>query len=166
MGDIGLTVDSILSKTKNYAPGAFNEQNTCAVLIEPLLGALGWDTADLAVVDRQFKVYDGTRLAYALKVDGKPALFVEAKGLEQSLDDTKYIAQTVNYANNDGVIWCVLTNGVLYRIYKTNEPVGMAEKLMLEIDLRETVAEPNRSVTLESLAYLSRASLEQGTEPH
>ena len=39
----------------------------------------------------------------------------------------------------------------------------MAEKLMLEIDLRESVAEPNRSVTLESLAYLSRASLEDGT---
>ena len=41
MVDVGFTVDAILAKAKNYAPGAFDKQNTCAVLIEPLLGALG-----------------------------------------------------------------------------------------------------------------------------
>ena len=64
-----------------------------------------------------------------------PALYVEAKGLKKSLDDKQFIAQTVNYANNDGVVWCVLTNGLTYRVYKTNEPVAMDQKLLFEVDL-------------------------------
>jgi len=80
MPDLGTVVDSIVVKTKSYATGAFNEQNTCAVLVEPILAALGWDTGDVACVDRQYRVYDGTRLDYALKLAGKPVVFVEAKG--------------------------------------------------------------------------------------
>jgi predicted type IV restriction endonuclease len=43
-------------------------------------------------------------LDYALRIDGKPRLFVEAKALNKSLDDKAFIAQTVNYANNEGVL--------------------------------------------------------------
>ena len=66
-----------------------------------------------------------------------PALYVEAKGLNKNLEDKQFIAQTVNYANNDGVVWCVLTNGLTYRVYKTNEPVAMDQKLLFEVDLAE-----------------------------
>jgi hypothetical protein len=40
--------------------------------------------------------------------------------------DPKWTAQTVNYANNEGVVWCALTDGVVYRVFKVNEPVDMA----------------------------------------
>lgn len=93
------------------ASGSSNEANTKALLIEPLIAALGWDPTDLAAVEREVKVFEGTFLDYALKLDGTPRLYVEAKGLNENLDDKKFIAQTVNYANNDGVVWCVLTNG-------------------------------------------------------
>jgi predicted type IV restriction endonuclease len=53
---------------------------------------------------------------------------VEAKGLGESLDDKKFMAQAINYANNDGVLWCVLTNGIRWSVYKTNEPVAMDRK--------------------------------------
>lgn len=106
------------------------------MLIEPLLRALGWDTDDLDTVQREVKVYDGTYLDYALIIGGTK-MYVEAKGLEGRLDDPKFVAQTVNYANNDGVVWCVLTNGVQYRLFKTNEPVAMDRKLLLEVDLQD-----------------------------
>jgi predicted transport protein len=162
MPDLGTVVDLVVAKTKSYSTGAFNEQNTCAVLVEPILAALGWDTGDVTCVDRQYKVYDGTRLDYALKLAGRPILFVEAKGLEQSLDDAKFIAQTVNYANNEGVLWCVLTNGLVYRVYRTNEPVQMVEKLMLEIDLAETTEPSSRAATLENLRNLSQEHIAAG----
>jgi predicted type IV restriction endonuclease len=47
------------------------------------------------------------------------------------LDDKKFMAQAVNYANNDGVLWCILTNGVRWSVYKTNEPATMDRKLLL-----------------------------------
>src|SRR5689334_6530368 len=92
------------------ASGSGNEANTKALLIEPLVAALGWNPADLSEVEREVKVFDGTFLDYALKLDGEARVYVEAKGVNESLDDKKFIAQTVNYANNDGVGWCVLTN--------------------------------------------------------
>lgn len=38
-------------------------------------------------------MYDNTSLDYALKIDGKPRLFVEAKGIGKSLDDKGFIAR-------------------------------------------------------------------------
>lgn len=116
---------------------AANEANTKALLIEPILNALGWNTTDLEAVEREVKVFEGTYLDYALKLDGSPRLYVEAKAIGEKLDDKKFVAQTLNYANNDGVVWCVLTNGVRFRIYKTNEPVSMDKKLLAEIDLSD-----------------------------
>jgi predicted transport protein len=162
MPSLTSAVDAVLGKVDGHPTSAFNEENTAVVLIEPLLAALGWDPSDLASVHRQYKVYDGTRLDYALMLDGKPALFVEVKGVGHGLDNPQFIAQTVNYANNEGVLWCVLTNGLVYRLYKTNEPVPMVDKLMLEIDLKSAKNEDGRGVVLTALERLSRASLESG----
>jgi len=137
-----------------------NEANTKALLIDPVLRALGWDTEDLDVVQREVKVYEGTYLDYALLVPGGTKLYLEAKGLGEKLDDKKFIAQTVNYANNDGVVWCILTNGVQYRVFKTNEPVAMDRKLLLEVDLRdESQPMPDR---LRQLRTVSREAVASG----
>lgn len=131
-------VDAVLktaAKLKGSTSG--NEANTKALLIEPMLQSLGWDLGDLDVVEREVKVFDGTYLDYALKVSGASGVYVEAKGISQDLMDKKFIAQTINYANNDGVIWCVLTNGLRYRGFKTNEPMSMDQKLLFEVDLAD-----------------------------
>lgn len=93
-----------------------SEANTRSLLIDPVLAGLGWNLRDIREVVREFRVYDGTLLDYALRLDGKPRLFVEAKAMNKSLEDKAFIAQTVNYANNEGVVWCVLTNGLVYRV--------------------------------------------------
>jgi hypothetical protein len=142
------------------ASGSGNEANTKALLIEPLVAALGWDPTDLDVVEREVKVFEGTFLDYALKRDGTPRLYVEAKGLNENLDDKKFIAQTVNYANNDGVVWCVLTNGKRVRVYKTNEPVAMDRKLLFEVDLFDDSETPTEKARL--LRLISRGAVEAG----
>jgi predicted transport protein len=55
-----------------------------------------------------------------------------------------------------------LTNGLVYRLYKTNEPVPMTDKLMLEIDLKAASSPEGRGVVMSGLERLSRSSLESG----
>jgi predicted transport protein len=152
-------IDKLLANaTKLKASSAGNEANTKVLLIEPLLASLGWDTGDLDVVEREYRVYDNTSLDYALKIDAVPRLFVEAKGVSKNLDDKQFIAQTVSYANNEGVLWCVLTNGLMYRVYKTNEPVPMEQKLLFEVDLGAADAATTGDMA-KSLALISRRSI-------
>jgi predicted transport protein len=82
-------------------------------------------------------VYDGTFLDYGLKASGTSRLYVEAKAIGENLADKKFVAQAVNYANNDGVVWCVLTNGLIWRVFKTNETATMDKKLLFEIDISD-----------------------------
>jgi predicted transport protein len=131
------------------------------LLIEPMLRALGWDTTDLSQVEREHRVFDNTSLDYALKIDGEPRLFVEAKGVAKDLSDRSFIAQAINYANNEGVLWCVLTNGLAYRVYKTNEPVGMEQKLLFEVDLEEASGDGATEVA-QSLELVGRQALIEG----
>lgn len=97
------TIAEVLAKAVELraAERGGNEANTKALLIEPMLEALGWDTADLSQVEREYRVFDSTSLDYALKVDGKARLFVEAKAVGKDLSDRSFIAQAVNYANNE-----------------------------------------------------------------
>ena len=156
------TIGAILATAQKLkATTAGNEANTKALLIEPLMAALGWDLGDIDSVEREVKVFDGTYLDYALKVAPVPRIYVEAKGISENIGDKKFIAQTINYANNDGVLWCVLTNGVRYNVYKTNEPVSMDQKLLFEVDLTDE-SEP-RSQKAQLLRLLSRSSVEDGS---
>jgi predicted transport protein len=148
---------ALATAAKLKGSSAANEANTKVLLIEPLLAALGWDTGDLDAVEREYRVYDNTSLDYALKIDGKPRLFVEAKGVGKNLDDKQFIAQTVNYANNEGVLWCVLTNGLVYRVYKTNEPVPMEQKLLFEVDM--SAQGPATAEKAKSLELIGRPSM-------
>jgi predicted transport protein len=157
-------VGAVLANAKSLgeAGPAANEANTKQGLIDPLLSALGWNVGDWREVDREYKVFDGTFLDYALRIGGKAKLFVEAKALGRGLSDKGFIAQTVNYANNEGVVWCVLTNGLVYQVYKSNEPVPMDRKLLLEVDLREAEDAAERAQVVSSLQVLSRESVASG----
>lgn len=164
MSTLHETVQAVVFKAAalRAAGPAANEANTKAHLIEPILRALDWNLDDFAEVDREFKVFDGTFLDYALRVDGAPKLFVEAKALGKSLSDKQFIAQTVNYANNEGVVWCVLTNGLLFHVYKSNGPVVMDRKLLFEVDLQEAATPHGLTDVVASLESLRRGAVAEG----
>jgi predicted transport protein len=159
---LGDEVKKLLGTADKLKGPAGNEANTKALLIEPMLAALGWRIADLDQVVREWRVYDNTSLDYALMVGKKPGLYLEAKAISKKLDDKQFIAQAVNYANNDGVLWCVLTNGLTWRVYKTNEPVAMEQKLLFEVDLAD-IAAGSAADAAKSLQLLSRESLMDGS---
>lgn len=164
MSQLETTVEEVLAAAEKLqaARAAGSEANTKALLIEPALSALGWNLTDIGEFQREFRVFDGTLIDYVLRIDAKPKLFVEAKALNKSLDEKTFVAQTVNYANNEGVPWCVLTNGVEYKVYKSNAPGGMAEKLLFEVDLRDAQEERVREEVVRSLRMLDREALQSG----
>lgn len=156
-------IQRLLAKAEKWRDRSINEADTRALFIEPVLATLGWDVDDVDAVCREHRVYDGTLLDYALLIDGTPRLFVEAKPFGRTLDDRQFIAQAVNYANNEGVVWCVLTNGLVYRVYKSNEPVEMERKLLFEVDLRDASDRARTEEVAKLLSYLARQSIESGS---
>jgi hypothetical protein len=113
-----------VGKIRRFQDRKLGEQNTKASLIEPLLEALGWDVRDPDEVYREFKpTARDNPVDYALTILRKPRLFVEAKGLGETIADRKWIAQVLGYATVAGVEWCVLTDGDEYRFTTRRRPL-------------------------------------------
>ena len=114
------------------------------MLIDPLLNALGWDTADPAMVIPEYRIGD-MKVDYALiKVPqgrrrAKPIAFVEAKRMVEYLRNHR--RQVFNYAYAAGVKFGCLTNGVrwvLYDVFDKEAPRN--DRRVLDVSLRHESA--------------------------
>jgi len=133
------------------------------IFVDPLLGALGWDVRDPDEVALEHPTVDSKSVDYAMKVNRKVVLHVEAKQLGDQLDDVKSITQVVGYAANDGIEWCVLTNGVRYKVYKVSEKASAPDKLLFEvsIDPKDSSGLPVEELA-QQFSRLSRESMAKG----
>lgn len=136
---------------------SIGEENTKAVLINPLLSALGWNLEDLDEVCQEYKRRPKDNpVDYALFILRSPQLLIEAKDFGKDLNDAKWISQTLGYATVVGAEWCVLTNGDEYRIYNSHAPVAVEEKLFRDVK----IFDPTRhEYTLDTLDLLSKNKL-------
>ena len=62
-------------------------------------------------------------------------MLVEAKPFDDPLNDVKAITQVVGYAANNGITWCILTNGLTWKVYRSIENCPAPDKLMYEVSL-------------------------------
>jgi len=163
MKDLARCIEGLRSQLERHRRAALKEYPTRTIFIDPLLEALGWNVRDPDEVELEYPTIDGKSVDYALKINRKAVLLFEAKPLNDPLDDVKAITQTVGYAANDGVEWCVLSNGVRYRVYRSSEKAAAPEQLLFEISLdpRDTQALTMDQVAAQ-LARLSRDSLARG----
>jgi len=136
---------------------------TRTIFVDPLLGALGWDIRDPDEVQLEYPTIDGKSVDYAPKINRKPVLFVEAKPLNDPLTDVKSITQVVGYAANGGVEWCILTNGIKYKVYRSTEKAEAPDKLLFEVSLDPKDAEGLSVQQLaEQFARFSRDAMAKG----
>jgi hypothetical protein len=159
LSELRSTVIRVRGRTARYRDEgkSLNEQDTKSNLIEPILEALGWDLHELDEVRREYRLKPSDKpVDYGLFAYRTPLLFVEAKSLDQDLEDRKWAIQVLNYANVAGVEWGVLTNGDAYRIYNTHAPVPLDEKLFRTVRISDAAAEDN---VVETLALLSKENL-------
>lgn len=132
-----------------------SEALTRYALIDPLLRELGWDTSDPTQVVPEYPV-SGGRADYALLVDGRSRIMIEAKNLGEPLDNA--ISQGISYCTEKGTPYFALTDGEHWRLYETHRPVPVAEKLVVKFGLQDAPAES----ALAALA-LWRARLKAGS---
>lgn len=109
-----------------------SEALTRYALVDPLLRALGWDTADAKSVVPEYRSAAGVA-DYALFSDSgqPPALIIEAKKLGEPLDD-KVALQSLNYCNLVGTPYFALTDGKTWKIYATFEQAPLADRIIVE----------------------------------
>ena len=149
---------------KYQGKGVLSEADTKGSLIEPVLRTLGWNVFNFQEVKKEWKVFDGTSVDYALKILGTPRIFIEAKKLDIPLDDPKLIGQTIKYAALEkNLRWCVLTNGDEYRLYKSDEMKLDAEnRIVFTVSIGECKEDEKRASFIKMMKRLSRDSVESG----
>ena len=153
-------IEDLRARLERHRRGDLKEAPTRRIFVETLLQALGWDVTDPDEVELEYPTIDGKSVDYALKIDGRPVLLVEAKPLNDPLRDVKSVTQVVNYAANANVRWCVLTNGVTYKVYDTYEKSQAPEKLVFQVsmDPEEDREAPAQQI-MERLSLLSPDSI-------
>src|SRR6266481_2538309 len=164
MNDFVALLQSLQGKLDRFRKEGLKETPTRTIFVDPILGALGWDVRDPDEVQLEYPTVDGKSVDYAMKINRKPVLLVEAKPLNDPLIDVKDVTQTTGYAANDGIVWCILTNGVLWKVYRSMEQCPAPEKLMFEVSYDPADLE---GVSLEQVAErfqrFSREEMAKGT---
>src|SRR5947209_5117715 len=144
-------LSQVRARVVRYRSTAINEENTKAILIDPVLRALGWNLEDLDEVHREFKPKSADKpVDYGLFVLGSPRLFVEAKALGENLSDRRWANQIMGYAAVAGVEWVVLTNGDEYRVYNAHAAVPVDEKIFRAVRITDVEASIEETLGLLS----------------
>jgi len=152
------------SKAKKYQERNIPEPGTKSGLIEPLFREIGWNFENIENVEPEFPVRLGeeTKPAdYALKIDGEPSLFIEAKRV--NLDIKEAIADGTAKAIKKGVPWLIATNGDEIAVLKIDEKIPDAERVVFQIVLSESVGDEKKiKENAELLALLSPENVISG----
>jgi len=152
INDIALRIDDF-SKTNLTS----SEANTKKRIIEPLLELLNWDTrSNEVLLEYPIRIGSTTKYVdYALVLEDKPVVFVEAKPFDVTLSEDDS-SQIISYGRVEDVQWVVLTNGRALKVFDTK--IGKTEKecLVTEVDLKKL------PMQAENLNLISRESVLTG----
>lgn len=163
MDDAKAKIGDLIEKFQREKRGGnideYNESETKAGFIEPLLQALGWDTRDRNEVGFETKV-SGGRVDYSLKLQGAPRIYVEAKPLKADLAQPDIVAQAITYGyNTKAVKWVLLTDFQELRLFDvTLKPT----RRNLERGLRLTLRYSEYLDRFSDLWLVSKPSVETG----
>lgn len=122
--EIKHSITNLIERYNAVSEKRHNEEATKTDFILPLFRIFGWDTEDSNEVSKEENI-SGKRVDYGFRIDGIPKFFLEAKGLDESLDDSRrvkgrdvtYAEQAINYAYYKGCNWAILTNFKEIRVY-------------------------------------------------
>ena len=118
-------VRNVIEKIQGYISSErlaqFDEANTKATAIEPVLSKLGWDVADPDEVRREYSVRarpNARPVDYLLFCDDTPMVIIEAKRGNQSLErHQEQLQDYVGFALAERVEIAILTNGAAWWYY-------------------------------------------------
>ena len=111
---------------------ASNEAATRAVLIDPILRALGWDTANTSMVEVE-KTLGKSRVDYALyDSNSNVRIIIEAKPFNANLSQPDIILSLVQYAFTFKLQDIFLTDGIVWHHYTNFQPGNVGTNKVLD----------------------------------
>ncbi|MCA8888929.1 MAG: type I restriction enzyme HsdR N-terminal domain-containing protein [Parvularculaceae bacterium] len=106
------------------------ESDTVTIITDILAEVFGFDK--YSEITSEYAIR-GTYCDLAIKLDGTLQLLLEVKAVGLELKDN-HVKQAVDYAANQGIDWVVLTNGLIWRVYKISFSKPIDQELVLEFD--------------------------------
>jgi predicted type IV restriction endonuclease len=127
-----------------------NESDTVIIITDMLSEIFGYDKYSEITSELSIR---STYCDLAIKLDGKISFLLEVKAVGLELKDS-YVKQAVDYAANQGIDFVVLTNGVLWKVYKITFTKPIDQELVFEFDF-PSLSHKN-SDDVEKLSLLSK----------
>ena len=107
-----------------------NESDTVIIITDMLCEIFGYDKYSEITSEKCIR---GTFCDLSITVNDVTQSLIEAKAINQELKES-YVKQAVDYAVNGPVDWVVLTNGILWRVYKVIFSKPVDHELVIEIN--------------------------------
>ncbi|OGT18846.1 MAG: restriction endonuclease subunit R [Gammaproteobacteria bacterium RBG_16_57_12] len=107
-----------------------NEADTVTIIKDMLADVFGYDK--YSEVTSEFAIR-GNYCDLATKLNGVIATLIEVKAIGLDLKD-QHVKQAVDYAANQGVDWVLLTNGMIWRVYRIQFTKPIQQELVIDVD--------------------------------
>ncbi|WP_137718519.1 type I restriction enzyme HsdR N-terminal domain-containing protein [Methylobacillus flagellatus] len=155
-------VDRITVQLKRYIPilieaknRDINESDTVAIISDMLADLLGYKKYIEITSEQAIR---GTFVDLMVRIGEEERFLVEAKAIGITLKD-QHVKQAMEYGAHKGIEWVILTNGVIWRVYKIHFSQPIDQTLVFELDLLQPGVRSSQHV--ECLSILSREAFSQ-----
>ena len=142
-------LQKIIEKIQSLRKKDINESQTKEWLIRPFFEYLGWDFSNPDEVVPEDNDSTGKRPDYTFLINNEKKILIEAKAINNTLDDPKMINEKMNYCSNSQVPFLIITNGEIYKIFYAKLDGPNTEKVLFDFILNddldeETIARINK----------------------
>lgn len=140
-----------------------NEEHVRLSLVARILQKLEWDIWDPGQVNTEFApvpTEDSTKVDFALfSVPREPSVFIEVKAVGK-IDNLQQVeTQLRDYNRNNTALFCVITDGAVWRLYYSQTGGEFSDKCFKILDFLEDDPEDVESALL---TFLGKAEIESG----
>lgn len=107
-----------------------NEADTVTIVKDMLAEVFGYDK--YTEVTSEYAIR-GNYCDLATKLDGSVATLIEVKAIGLELKE-QHVKQAVDYAANQGVDWVLLTNGLMWKVFRIQFTKPIGQELVVDLD--------------------------------
>jgi hypothetical protein len=132
---------NLVEKIEKLKTKDINEAATKEYLIKPFFEILGWDFSNPDEVVPEDTDTSGKRPDYSFYINGKIKILIEAKPINNQLNDVKMLNEKMGYCLNAQVPFLIITNGILYNVYYSDLKGSSQDKLLFDLQLDENIDE-------------------------
>jgi predicted type IV restriction endonuclease len=130
LDDITVAINKILPLLNASYERKDNENDTRRLIDSILHGALRYEISDIKTEQK----IESRRADYILSVKGEPVMVIEAKKIGMTLKENQ-IFQAAAYGAYAGIKWVVLTNALVWQLYRITTGEKIQHDLIFTIDL-------------------------------